>query len=42
MVLLFGRIVRTTLEVHGRADWKNIDHLQELYEEVENRIEGGE
>jgi hypothetical protein len=42
VVLLFGRIVRTTLEVHGRGDWKNIDRLQELCEEVESRIEEGE
>jgi magnesium chelatase subunit H len=34
------------LEVHGRGYWEtsdeNIDRLQELYEEVENRIEGVE
>jgi magnesium chelatase subunit H len=32
--------------VHGRGYWEtsdeNIDRLQELYEEVENRIEGVE
>jgi magnesium chelatase subunit H len=39
-------MVTTMLEVHGRGYWEtsdeNIDRLQELYEEVENRIEGVE
>jgi magnesium chelatase subunit H len=42
----FRRMVTTMLEVHGRGYWEtsdeNIDRLQELYEEVENRIEGVE
>jgi magnesium chelatase subunit H len=42
----FRRMLTTMLEVHGRGYWEtsdeNIDRLQELYEEVENRIEGVE
>ncbi|MEA5463456.1 magnesium chelatase subunit H [Leptothoe sp. PORK10 BA2] len=42
----FRRMVTTLLEVHGRGYWdtsdENIERLQELYEEVENRIEGVE
>ena len=40
----FRRIVGTLLEVHGRGYWEtsddNIQLLQELYQEVEDRIEG--
>ena len=40
----FRRIVGTLLEVHGRGYWEtsdeNIEQLQELYQEVEDRIEG--
>ncbi|WP_413325234.1 magnesium chelatase subunit H [Synechococcus sp. MIT S9503] len=40
----FRRIVGTLLEVHGRGYWEtsdeNIELLQELYQEVEDRIEG--
>ncbi|MEM9151851.1 MAG: cobaltochelatase subunit CobN, partial [Cyanobacteria bacterium P01_F01_bin.3] len=40
----FRRMVTTLLEVNGRGYWEtsdeNIERLQELYEEVENRIEG--
>ncbi len=40
----FRRIVGTLLEVNGRGYWEtsdeNIDRLQELYQEVEDRIEG--
>jgi magnesium chelatase subunit H len=40
----FRRIVGTLLEVHGRGYWNtsetNIERLQELYAEVEDRIEG--
>ena len=40
----FRRIVGTLLEVHGRGYWEtsdeNIQQLQELYQEVEDRIEG--
>ena len=40
----FRRMVTTLLEVNGRGYWEtsdeNIEKLQELYEEVENRIEG--
>jgi magnesium chelatase subunit H len=39
----FRRIVGTLLEVHGRGYWEtsdaNIEQLQELYQEVEDRIE---
>ncbi|MEM6253996.1 MAG: magnesium chelatase subunit H [Cyanobacteria bacterium P01_D01_bin.156] len=42
----FRRMVTTLLEVNGRGYWEtsdeNIEKLQELYEEVENRIEGVE
>jgi magnesium chelatase subunit H len=42
----FRRVVTTLLEVNGRGYWEtseeNIERLQELYEEVENRIEGVE
>ena len=40
----FRKIVGTLLEVHGRGYWEtsdmNLQRLQELYEEVEDRIEG--
>ena len=40
----FRQIVSTLLEVHGRGYWEtsdeNIEQLQELYQEVEDRIEG--
>jgi len=40
----FRQIVGTLLEVHGRGYWEtsdeNIEQLQELYQEVEDRIEG--
>lgn len=40
----FRRIVGTLLEVNGRGYWEtseeNIDQLKELYQEVEDRIEG--
>ncbi|NEP62896.1 MAG: magnesium chelatase subunit H, partial [Symploca sp. SIO2G7] len=40
----FRRMVTTLLEVNGRGYWEtsdeNIERLQELYEEIENRIEG--
>jgi magnesium chelatase subunit H len=40
----FRRIVGTLLEVNGRGYWEtsdeNIEQLQELYQEVEDRIEG--
>jgi magnesium chelatase subunit H len=40
----FRQIVGTLLEVHGRGYWEtsdeNIELLQELYQEVEDRIEG--
>ena len=40
----FRRIVGTLLEVHGRGYWEtsdeNIQQLQELYQEIEDRIEG--
>ena len=42
----FRRMVTTLLEVNGRGYWEtsdeNLERLQELYEEVENRIEGVE
>ncbi|NES99227.1 MAG: magnesium chelatase subunit H [Sphaerospermopsis sp. SIO1G1] len=40
----FRKIVTTLLEVNGRGYWEtseeNLDKLRELYQEVENRIEG--
>ena len=40
----YRRIVGTLLEVHGRGYWEtseeNIQQLQELYQEIEDRIEG--
>ena len=40
----FGRIVGTLLEVNGRGYWEtsdeNIEQLKELYQEVEDKIEG--
>jgi len=40
----FRRIVGTLLEVNGRGYWEtsdeNIQQLQELYQEAEDRIEG--
>jgi magnesium chelatase subunit H len=40
----FRKIVTTLLEVNGRGYWEtseeNLDRLRELYQEVENRIEG--
>lgn len=40
----FRKIVSTLLEVNGRGYWEtseeNLDRLRELYQEVENRIEG--
>ena len=40
----FRRIVGTLLEVNGRGYWEtsdeNIEQLKELYQEVEDRIEG--
>ena len=42
----FRKIVGTLLEIHGRGYWEtsdmNLQRLQELYEEVEDRIEGVE
>lgn len=42
----FRRMVTTLLEVNGRGYWEtsdeNVERLQDLYEEVENRIEGVE
>ena len=42
----FRRMVTTLLEVNGRGYWdtsdENLDRLQELYQEVEDRIEGVE
>ncbi|WP_008317138.1 magnesium chelatase subunit H [Leptolyngbya sp. PCC 6406] len=42
----FRRMVSTLLEVNGRGYWdtsdENLERLQELYQEVENRIEGVE
>jgi magnesium chelatase subunit H len=42
----FRRMVSTLLEVNGRGYWEtsdeNIERLQELYQEVEDRIEGVE
>ncbi|BBA79010.1 magnesium chelatase subunit H [cyanobacterium endosymbiont of Rhopalodia gibberula] len=40
----FRKIVSTLLEVHGRGYWEtsaeNLERLQNLYQEVENKIEG--
>ena len=40
----FRRIVSTLLEVNGRGYWEtsdeNIEQLQEMYQEIEDRIEG--
>jgi magnesium chelatase subunit H len=40
----FRRIVGTLLEVHGRGYWQtsqeNIQRLQQLYQDIEDRIEG--
>ncbi|GBE94729.1 magnesium chelatase subunit H [Nostoc cycadae] len=40
----FRKMVSTLLEVNGRGYWEtseeNLDHLRELYQEVEDRIEG--
>ena len=40
----FRRIVGTLLEVHGRGYWdtsaENVERLQQLYQDVEDRIEG--
>jgi len=40
----FRRIVGTLLEVNGRGYWEtsdeNITQLQEIYQEIEDRIEG--
>jgi len=40
----FRKIVGTLLEVNGRGYWDtdedNLDRLRELYQEVEDRIEG--
>ena len=40
----FRRIISTLLEVNGRGYWEtsdeNIQQLQELYQEIEDRIEG--
>ena len=40
----FRRIVSTLLEVNGRGYWEtsdeNIQQLQDLYQEIEDRIEG--
>ena len=40
----FRRIVGTLLEVNGRGYWEtsdeNIEQLKELYQEVEDKIEG--
>jgi magnesium chelatase subunit H len=42
----FRKMVGTLLEVHGRGYWEtseeNLERLQELYQEVEDRIEGVE
>ena len=42
----FRKMVGTLLEVNGRGYWEtnqeNLDRLQELYQEVEDRIEGVE
>lgn len=42
----FRRVVSTLLEVNGRGYWdtsdENLERLQELYQEVEDRIEGVE
>ncbi|MGB5969159.1 MAG: cobaltochelatase subunit CobN, partial [Spirulinaceae cyanobacterium] len=40
----FRKVVSTLLEVNGRGYWEtseaNLDRLRELYQEVEDRIEG--
>ncbi|MEN9767325.1 MAG: hypothetical protein RLZZ32_1285, partial [Cyanobacteriota bacterium] len=40
----FRRIVGTLLEVNGRGYWEtsdeNIQQLQEIYQEIEDKIEG--
>jgi magnesium chelatase subunit H len=40
----FRKMVTTLLEANGRGYWEtseeNLDRLRELYQEVENRIEG--
>jgi len=40
----FRKIVSTLLEMNGRGYWEtseaNLDMLRELYQEVEDRIEG--
>ncbi len=40
----FHKIVTTLLEANGRGYWEtseeNLDRLRELYQEVEDRIEG--
>jgi len=40
----FRKIVATLLEVNGRGYWdtteENLDKLRQLYQEVEDRIEG--
>jgi magnesium chelatase subunit H len=40
----FRRMVGTLLEVHGRGYWQtsqeNIQRLQQLYQDIEDRIEG--
>ena len=40
----FRKIVGTLLEVNGRGYWEtdeeNLDRLRELYQEVEDKIEG--
>jgi magnesium chelatase subunit H len=42
----FRKIVGTLLEVNGRGYWEtseeNLDRLRELYQELEDRIEGVE
>jgi magnesium chelatase subunit H len=42
----FRKVVGTLLEVYGRGYWQtsesNIELLQQLYQEVEDRIEGVE
>ncbi len=42
----FRKMVTTLLEVNGRGYWEtseeNLDLLRELYQEVEDRIEGVE
>jgi magnesium chelatase subunit H len=42
----FRRMVTTLLEANGRGYWEtddsNLDRLRELYQEIEDRIEGVE